>query len=123
MIVMLRLEAIELPPSDNRVKLIRKLGHIDGIIPDPKPWIARLGVVDDTITRDCIAPRVDYSKADRKGQKGIFHEFIFSASPNDCFEVYHKTNPKDSTRYYCRFVEGKPIKISEDVLWQFLRKD
>ena len=90
--------------------------------PNTQPWIARItGLCDKyKYRREFIRARRNYHSANSAGTRGIYYEFYFEASPHDVFEVWHKPSWKRAERYFCRFVNGEPVRISEDQVCQSL---
>lgn len=79
-------------------------------------WVAEINGPDDKygLSRTFLRYKVDYSKANSKGSRGIFAEYILS--PRKIYEVRSQESWGRSRRYFCTVDdEGNVIELDEEI--------
>lgn len=91
--------------------------------PSTRPWIAEIVGLDVKykFKREFIQGKTDYSKSNSKGTRGVVIWFI--VEDDKIYQIYHHLSWKRSEKYYCKIVDGKQVRMSEeDVSEQVINK-
>lgn len=83
-------------------------------IPSRSSWVAEITGPDDKygLNRVFLNCKMDYSKANGKGSRGIFAEYILAQGK--IYEVKEQVSWKQAKRYFCMVGEdGDILEISE----------
>ena len=84
-------------------------------VPPRSSWVAEISGPDETyrLQRVFLRPKLDYSRANAKGSRGIFAEYILESG--HIYEVQAKVSWKRINRYFCTVTpEGEVVEISEE---------
>lgn len=83
--------------------------------PPRSSWVAEITGPDEKygLARSFLRCKMDYSKANSKGSRGIFAEYILSQGK--IYEVKEQESWKRSSRYFCTVSdEGEIVKLDEE---------
>lgn len=84
-------------------------------VPPRSSWVAEISGPDETyrLQRVFLRPKLDYSRANAKGSRGIFAEYILESG--HIYEVQAKVSWKRINRYFCTVTpDGEVVAISEE---------
>lgn len=84
-------------------------------VPPRSSWVAEITGPDEKygLARDFLRCKMDYSKANSKGSRGIFAEYVLSQGK--VYEVKSQESWGRSVRYFCTVgPEGDIIKLDEE---------
>lgn len=87
-----------------------------GGVPPRSSWVAEITGPDETygLRREFLRPKLDYSRSNAKGSRGIFAEYILESG--HIYEVLARVNWKRSERYFCTVSDaGTVVELAEEV--------
>lgn len=88
----------------------------------PSGWVAEIIGIDPKYKygRKFLKCKKDYSRANSKGSRGIFAEFILESGK--IYEVKHQISWRNSRRYFCTVNdEGDIIELTESEVQEWLK--
>lgn len=80
-----------------------------------KPWVAKITGRDEKygLAREFLKPNWDYSKANRRGSRGVYLWYILES--DQLYEVYYRYSWKGSRRYFCTVhSDGSIYELSKE---------
>ena len=83
--------------------------------PPRSSWVAEITGPDEKygLSREFLSGKMDYSKANGKGSRGIFAEYILS--PGKIYEVKSQETWSRSRRYFCTVGDdGEIVELDEE---------
>lgn len=96
-------------------------GMVIGTIP-PSSWVAEITGFDEKYkyARKFLKPKKDYSRANSKGSRGVFAEYIIES--RKIYEVKASLTWRRIERYFCTVdEEGEIIKLEESEVIECLK--
>lgn len=85
-------------------------------LPSNRPFVARLTGLDKRFgfQREFQRFKLDYSRANSIGSRGVFAVYLIDADPSDVFEIREQTSWRSVDRRFCRFVNGDEVRINRE---------
>lgn len=82
----------------------------------PSGWVAEISGFDERYKykRNFLRCKKDYSRANSKGSRGVYAEYILDEG-----KIYEVKNRKK--RYFCKVVDWKIVKIDESEVIEWLK--
>ena len=84
-------------------------------VPPRSSWVAEITGPDEKyrLKREFLKPKLDYSRSNGKGSRGIFAEYILESGK--IYEVLSRENWRRSRRYFCKVTpDGDILEIPEE---------
>lgn len=98
------------------------LGHDTfGRLPPRSGWVAEITGYDQKYkyARKFLKPKIDYSRANSKGSRGVYAEYILESGR--IYDVLQPVSWKNSLRYFCTVDdEGNIVQIEEERVREIL---
>ena len=85
-----------------------------GGVPPRSSWVAEIAGPDETygLRREFLRPKLDYSRANAQGSRGIFAEYILESG--HIYEVLSRVSWSRNERYFCTVSDaGDVVELSE----------